>query len=88
MAEAPTRLEKLIAMMILMQMQSSTQQEKVVAMSRAGFSNPEIAELLDTKANIVAQHLYASKNSKPTRSKTRKTRGEPGLSDEKNGQSA
>lgn len=66
MAETPTRLEKLMAMMILRQMGEATQQEKVVVMNRAGFSNPEIAELLETKPNIVAQHLYSSKKPKST----------------------
>lgn len=84
MPEAPTRLEKLVAMMVLMQMRDATQREKAVLMSRAGFSNPEIAELLDTKPNVVAQHLYASKNRKLTRPRTtRKTRREPEVPDEK-----
>lgn len=75
MSEAPTRLEKLMAMMILMQMRDATQREKVVVMSRAGFSNPDIADLLETKPNIVAQHLYASKKS--TRRKKTERKREP-----------
>lgn len=73
MAEAPTRLEKLLAMMILMQMRDATQRDKVVVMSRAGFSNPEIAELLETKSNIVAQHLYASRKPPPPKKAKKKS---------------
>jgi predicted transcriptional regulator len=69
--DAATRLEKLIAMLVLRMMTESTQREKVVLMNKAGFSNQEIAELLDTKPNIVSQHLYAARTEKTTRAKDR-----------------
>ncbi len=73
--EAPTRLEKLLALLVLKVGEKSTQQEKVVLLSKAGFSNQEIADLLETKANIVAQHLYAARSAKASNKTGRAKRG-------------
>ena len=63
------RTERLLAILLLESMRGASQREKAVRLSLAGFSNVEIADLLQTSAQIVAQHLYASpKGTKPGRS--------------------
>jgi transcriptional regulator len=42
-------------------MGSSGQQKKALALRAAGFSNLEIAKLMDTTAAVVAQVLYAAR---------------------------
>jgi hypothetical protein len=56
------RAEKLLAMILLHDMQDAPQAERAVALSRAGFGNPEIAELLGTTAAVVAQQLYSRRS--------------------------
>lgn len=69
MAVVQDRTERLLAILLLESMKGASQREKAVRLSLAGFSNVEIADLLQTSAQVVAQHLYASrKGSKRGRS--------------------
>jgi predicted transcriptional regulator len=55
------RVERLMALLLLSEMKSASQQEKAVALSIAGFTNYEIADLLQTTAAVVSQSLYAAR---------------------------
>lgn len=65
MEERLDRVERLLALSLVHGMKGLSQQEKAHQLSVAGFSNVEIADLLETSAQVVAQHLYAHKKSKP-----------------------
>ena len=58
------RTEKMLALLLLQSMKGATQAEKAVQLSLAGFTAVEIADLLDTKAAVVHQHLYAMRKKK------------------------
>ena len=74
MAEAD-RLEKVLALVLLHSMRGASQQEKIVQLSLAGFSNVEIANLLQTTSAVVAQSLYAARRQ-GTRAPRRQRRAE------------
>lgn len=57
------RTEKLLALLIVQTMKGATQKEKAVQLSLAGFTNVEIADLLRTKPQAVAQYLYEARKS-------------------------
>lgn len=59
------RTETLLALILLQQMKSASQQEKIVQLNIAGFSNLEIANILETTTAVVAQSLYTSRKEKP-----------------------
>lgn len=61
MAVVQDRSERLLAILLVESMKGASQREKAVRLSLAGFSNVEIADLLQTSAQVVAQHLYASR---------------------------
>ena len=61
------RVERLLALLVIQNMKAATQKEKAVQLSSAGFTNIEIADLLRTSAQVVAQHLYSSKKSKSSK---------------------
>ena len=50
------RTEKLLALLLLKDIEE--QKEKIRTLNLAGFSNVEIADLLQTSSPIVAQSLY------------------------------
>lgn len=52
------RIEKLLAILVLQTLRGQPQREKVLALNLAGFSNIEVADLLQTSSQVVAQHLY------------------------------
>ena len=58
---AGDRAENLLALLLLQQMKASPQRDKVVHLSLAGFTNTEIADLLQTTTAVVAQSLYEAK---------------------------
>ncbi len=58
------RVEKLLAALLLQNMKGVSQREKAVQLSVVGFSNVEIADLLDTSAPVVAQHLYEGRKKR------------------------
>ncbi len=58
------RVERLLAILLIQNMKGASQQEKAVQLSVAGFSNIEIADLLRTSAQVVAQHIYQARKAK------------------------
>lgn len=62
--EIGNRTEKMLALLLLQGMKGATQAEKAVQLSVAGFTAVEIADLLDTKAAVVHQHLYTMRKKK------------------------
>ncbi len=59
--EGTDRVERLLALMLLHQMKGTSQREKALQLSIAGFSNAEIADLLQTGAAVVASMLYQAR---------------------------
>jgi DNA-binding NarL/FixJ family response regulator len=57
------RSEKILALLLLNSLKGSSQQEKIVQLSLAGFSNLEIADLLQTTNTAVATSRYAAKKT-------------------------
>ena len=57
------RTERLLATMLLELMRGASQREKALRLSLAGFTNVEIADLLQTSAQVVAQHIYTSRKT-------------------------
>ena len=66
------RMERLLALMLLHQMKGSSQRDKAVQLSLAGFSNTEIADLLQTNATTIASTL--SQARRDTRGPQRRNR--------------
>jgi len=72
-----TRTEALLAQLLLHNMGDAGQQRKALALRAAGLSNVEIAQLMGTTADVVAQVLYQARrgrvrSAKPKRPKRRK----------------
>lgn len=65
----PDRMERTLALILVSQMKGISQREKAHQLSLAGFSNVEIADLLETSAQVIAQHLYTYRKSKPQKNK-------------------
>jgi DNA-binding CsgD family transcriptional regulator len=62
--EIGSRTEKMLALLLLQSMKGATQAEKALQLSLAGFTAVEIADLLETSAAVVHQHLYAIRRKK------------------------
>lgn len=58
------RSERLLALLLLQAMKSSTTGEKILNLSIAGFSNIEIADILQIPTAGIAQRLYDARKSK------------------------
>lgn len=72
------RLERLLALALLQSMKGASQQERIVQLSLAGFSNYEIADLLQTTTGVVAQSLYTARSgSARRRGATPRQKGRP-----------
>jgi transcriptional regulator len=56
------RVERLLALLLIRDMKSK--QEKALHLSIAGFSNTEIADILQTSGAVISQILYTSRKSK------------------------
>ena len=65
------RTERLLALILLAQHKSSSQQDRTRLLSLAGFSNLEIADILETTAAVVSQNLYIARK-KPASKKSSK----------------
>jgi DNA-directed RNA polymerase specialized sigma24 family protein len=63
------RSEKILALLLLQQMKTASQAEKAFQLSLAGFTNSEIADLLDTKAAVIAQTLYLGRRKPKSKRK-------------------
>lgn len=55
------RIERLLALALLQNMKAAPQRDRVSILSVAGFSNVEIADLLQTTPALVAQSLYEAR---------------------------
>ncbi len=69
MSVSEDRTQRLLAIMLLQTMKGASQKEKAVQLSLAGFSNVEIADLLQTSSQVIAQQLYKSQRKRPRRKK-------------------
>jgi len=67
------RTETLLALLLLQQMKPASQQEKIVQLNIAGFSNLEIANILATTTAVVSQSLYAARKEKNPKQAKEKT---------------
>jgi len=56
-----SRTERLLAYLMLEPMTERSQQYKALRLAKAGFSDSEIADLLDTTTATVAQTLYVAR---------------------------
>ncbi len=63
------RIEKLLALLLIETMKSQSQAEKIRLLNIAGFTNTEIADILDTNAAVVAVRLSESRKTKKRRKK-------------------
>jgi predicted transcriptional regulator len=63
--EITDRGERLLALLLLAQMKGTARREKVLQLNLAGFSNVEIADLLQTTPALVSQNLYEAKKARP-----------------------
>lgn len=63
------RMERLLALLLLQHLKGSPQREKVLQLNLAGFSNTEIADLLQTTSAVVSQALYEARRGPSRRSK-------------------
>jgi DNA-directed RNA polymerase specialized sigma24 family protein len=59
--EVTDRTERILALVLVNQMKGASQREKIIQLNLAGFTNVEIADILQTKSAVVAQELYAAK---------------------------
>jgi DNA-directed RNA polymerase specialized sigma24 family protein len=69
--ESKDRIEKLLALLLLQQMKVGPQRDKALQLSLAGFTNTEIADLLQTTAAAVAQQLYETRRKPGQKRQTR-----------------
>jgi len=61
------RVERLLALLLIQDLTSM--KEKAIRLSIAGFSNVEIADILQTSNAVVAQVLYTSRKSRSKRTR-------------------
>jgi DNA-directed RNA polymerase specialized sigma24 family protein len=55
--EKTDRTERLLALILLRQMRGAPQRDKVLLLNLAGFSNLEIADILETTSAVISQSL-------------------------------
>jgi DNA-binding CsgD family transcriptional regulator len=55
------RVERLLALLLVNDMKGSSQSVKAQQLSVAGFTNTEIADLLQTSAAVIATYLYQAR---------------------------
>jgi hypothetical protein len=75
MENSDDRVERLLALILMNQMKGASQREKAMQLNIAGFSNVEIANLLETTTAVIAQVLYESRKGKSGNKTTKKTKG-------------
>jgi DNA-directed RNA polymerase specialized sigma24 family protein len=63
---ALSRTEALLAQLLLHSMSDAGQQKKALALRAAGLANTEIAQLMGTTADVIAQRLYIARRSRAT----------------------
>lgn len=73
MEEHDTKLlERLLALILLETMRDSTRGEKAVRLRTAGFTNAQIAQLLETSPQVVRQLLYLARSTRVPRNLTKR----------------
>jgi DNA-directed RNA polymerase specialized sigma24 family protein len=72
--QSEDRIEKLLALLLLNQMKGSTLRDKALNLSVAGFTNTEIADLLQTTSGVVAQSLYEARRKPKKKPKPQASR--------------
>jgi hypothetical protein len=66
-----SRTERLLAYLMLERMNDQSQEYKAIRLSKVGFSNVEVADLLGTTTASVAQTLYVARSrNKPSKRST------------------
>lgn len=58
------RTQRLLALLLINQMKDTTIKEKAIQLNMAGFTNVEIADLLDSTAASISQFLYEANKEK------------------------
>jgi len=61
------KLEKILALLLLNSLKGSTVGEKAYQLSLAGFTNIEIADLLETTTGAIGQSIYDRKKKKKSK---------------------
>lgn len=69
MSATANRTDRLLAILLLQNMRGATQAEKALHLSLAGFSNVEIADLLQTSTQVISQHLYTARKQRRSKKK-------------------
>lgn len=67
MKEYNDRIERLLVLILLSSMKDASLKEKAKTLNVAGLTNNEIAEILDTSAQVVANYLSKSKKDRKIR---------------------
>jgi DNA-directed RNA polymerase specialized sigma24 family protein len=67
--QAQDRVEKLLALLLIQQLKAAPQRDKALHLSMAGFTNTEIADLLQTTTGVVAQSLYEARRKPKSKAK-------------------
>ena len=62
--EGVERIEKLLALMLMHEMQDATPADRALTLSRAGFSPSEIGSLLGSRANTISVQLSRANSVK------------------------
>lgn len=63
------RIERLLAILVIQSMKGSTQADKALQLSLAGFTNVEVGNLLQTTQAVIGQNLYAARKKKKKKKK-------------------
>ena len=61
-------LDRIAKLLAVIATKGETQSEQILALSRIGFTNPELADLVGTTSAVVSQVLYESRK-KPKKKK-------------------
>lgn len=64
MEEKVTRVERLLAWIMLERMEGRPLADKAVRLQHAGFANSEIADMLGTTSATIAQTLYVARRDR------------------------
>lgn len=68
------RVERLLALLLIAGMKDASMTDKSIALTRVGFSSPEIAEMLGTTRLVVNQLLYVARRGKTRKTGSRKAK--------------
>ncbi len=67
------RAEILLAFLLMQQMKNASQSDKILQLNIEGFSNIEIANILETTSAVVSQSLYSSRRVGSSKKKKKKS---------------